>query len=232
MSDSEKSQEKIQNEQNFNPSEEELLQKFKCFKCYVQVDNLKTYKTHLWEKHLKKLEIMRLNSFSARKTQPRQSNGNAKKKRKVESLASIKTKLIGQSDFEQSDQDNSFASASEIETDEMMAKVESLSLEECKFFNLDDIDEKKVLERAMKRYQPNEDAAAAIQKSRIGWAKWRTVMWPCIIEKYAKTPANNYRVFIRYYEPSNQKGNIFKIPLPNVKIFFHSPDHFEIKVHF
>lgn len=222
MSETEKIEELIQNEENLNQSEEEIWNKYKCCKCYVQVDDLKTYKTHLWENHLKKLEIMRQNSFSAKKTQPRQSNGNAKKKRKIESI-----KLKSESDQSNS----SLASISDTDTeDDLMTKIEKLSPEEYKYFNLDNIDEEKVLERALKRYNPGEDRAVAIQKSRIGWAKWRTVMWPCIIEKYAKTSSNSYRVFIRYYEPSNQKGNIFKLPLPNVNIFFHSSEHFEIKV--
>lgn len=224
MSDSEKN-----TEQNLNESNGVLWQKFKCFKCYVQVDDLKTYKTHLWEKHLKRLELMRVNSYSGRKTQPKQSNGNAKKKRKVDLSKSSTTRSSDLSESEQSDNSESLVDLSGHEADEFTAKIENLNPDEYKYFNLDNIDEKKILERAMKRYQSNEDRTVAIKKSRIGWAKWRTVMWPCIIERYAKT-SNSYRVFIRYYEPSNQKGNVFKIPLQNVKIFFHSSEHFDIKV--
>ncbi|CAF0703869.1 unnamed protein product [Brachionus calyciflorus] len=211
-------------------SDESLLKKFKCCKCFVRLEDVKTLKSHIWKAHLSKTEnstkiALDKKELTVKKTINRKtekSDENAKKKRKLDYKLE---KSVGDSE--------EVVDESKSETDVMIEKINKMSQEDYKLFNFENIDETKLLERAMSIFPKSYDKATELKRSQIGWASWRSkgvsIMWPCFIEKYAKDSSNTMKVFIRYYETNNKKGNIFKMPLTKVDIFLRSNEHFEIK---
>lgn len=68
-----------------------------------------------------------------------------------------------------------------------------------------------------------------MQPGKIGWARWRLIWWPCIIQKFVQTSPSKYQVFVRYYERNGLSAS-FKLEPIKCELFFRNEEHFNFKV--
>lgn len=162
----------MENPESKNTQPQEVLtERFNCIKCSIKLKDVKLLKTHFWKVHITKNEVFKandqlsnkiiqsgkdqdvsINKPSVLKSKPKSDTADEElfRKKRVCISAKKKSNITNENLPEENEIKNPEVGIDlkDPETDKLIEKLESLTDEELKSFNLEDIDENQIFERA------------------------------------------------------------------------------------